>query len=369
MGGMEYPTLITGDANVLDPTEVLEVTAEHEFGHQYWYGMVATNEFEDAWLDEGINSYTETKVTAALLGQHTGVFQKPWSNLSDAALQYIQYSADPDYDPVTRFAWKFRNAASYGTITYGKSATLLRTLDGLVGEDTMDEAMRTYFLRYRFQHPTTQDFLNTIEEVAVRRGRATAVYATGSPAAALDVINLDIGRNNPFKLSTPEPVFDQSAKPRILIDSSLRPFFRQAVYGTAEMDYAVDAIASGPVDWWKDHPDWKLLRSTVTVHRIGDFILPVTMEVIFADGTRRREQWAPDPADVAANTRWHTWTYIGRNGKIVSAEVDPDHLLAMDLNRFNNSRTLAANPIPALKITNAWLTVTQFAEQIAGWLV
>ena len=66
--GMEYPTLITAGTSWLDPAWVLgnEEVTEHEFGHQYWYGMVATNEFEEAWLDEGINSYTETKVLAAL---------------------------------------------------------------------------------------------------------------------------------------------------------------------------------------------------------------------------------------------------------------------------------------------------------------
>src|SRR5580704_11063561 len=64
-GGMEYPTFITGDANWFAPEGehiFPEVVVEHEFGHQYWYGMVATNEFEDAWMDEGINSYTEVKV-------------------------------------------------------------------------------------------------------------------------------------------------------------------------------------------------------------------------------------------------------------------------------------------------------------------
>ncbi len=39
----------------------------------------------------------------------------------------------------------------------------------------MDEAMRTYFLRYRFTHPTTEDFLRTIEEVAIARGKAIAI--------------------------------------------------------------------------------------------------------------------------------------------------------------------------------------------------
>ncbi len=58
---MEYPTLITGGATWWEPTglRATEAVIVHEFGHQYWYGMVATNEFEEAWLDEGINSYTK----------------------------------------------------------------------------------------------------------------------------------------------------------------------------------------------------------------------------------------------------------------------------------------------------------------------
>src|SRR6202167_4920783 len=62
-GGMEYPTFITGDTNWFMPKGLAlpELVVEHEFGHQYWYGMVATNEFEDAWMDEGINSSTDVK--------------------------------------------------------------------------------------------------------------------------------------------------------------------------------------------------------------------------------------------------------------------------------------------------------------------
>ena len=45
------------------------LVVEHEFGHQYWYGMVATNEFENAWMDEGINQYMEAKVMDALYGK------------------------------------------------------------------------------------------------------------------------------------------------------------------------------------------------------------------------------------------------------------------------------------------------------------
>ena len=70
-GGMEYPTFITGDTSWFMPEglHLPELVVEHEFGHQYWYGMVATNEFEDAWMDEGIDSYTEVKVLASILAR------------------------------------------------------------------------------------------------------------------------------------------------------------------------------------------------------------------------------------------------------------------------------------------------------------
>ena len=185
MGGMEYPTLFTGDTSWFEPTHLTEVTAEHEFGHQYWYGMVATNEFEDAWLDEGINSYTEVKVLATVLGPQTSFFGRRYANAGDAALERMEYITAADLDPVTRHAWQFRNAASYGGVTYGKTATLLATLEGIVGTPTMDEAMRTYFMRFRFTHPTTEDFLRALEEVAIKNGKATSynpVTSSGGPS-------------------------------------------------------------------------------------------------------------------------------------------------------------------------------------------
>ncbi len=347
MEGMEYPTLITAGTTIVDPTRITEITAEHEFGHQYWYGMVATNEFEDAWLDEGINSYTEVKVTGAILGRETNALGLRWTNLSDAMLQYTQYAAMPDYDPVTRHAWQFRDASSYGGVTYGKSATLLATLEGLVGAETMDAAMRTYFMRYRFTHPTTEDFLRTIEEVAIARGRATGTHLlTG------EMPLMPAGWAGPADLAS-RPVYS---------DSSLRPFFRQAVYGTALLDYGIDAISSEPARWWvSDMQQQKLLRDVVTVHRIGDFVLPVTVQVVFSDGSRVRERW--DGQD-----RWKSFTYV-REARVVSAEIDPDHTMLLDLNEFNNSQTVAANPVPARKITTIWTSFLQLSSQMAGWLV
>ena len=261
IGGMEYPTLVTGDTSWINntPDYLTEITAEHEFGHQYWYGMVATNEFEDAWLDEGINSYTEGKVMAALYGDRTSFVHAPWANMSDQQLTTLEYINDPEYDPVTRHAWQFRDAGSYGAITYGKSATLLKTLEGIIGTDTMDEAMRTYFMRFRFTHPTTEDFLKTIEEVAIRRGRATGVAA---PPTAQAGLNINAG---------PAALLGMPPLPTAVdVSSSLRPYFQQAVYGTAVLDYAVDKVTSDPAEWWKPNGSGPVIyRDVITVHRIG----------------------------------------------------------------------------------------------------
>ncbi len=380
MGGMEYPTLFTGDTSWYEPTHITELTTEHEFGHQYWYGMVATNEFEDAWLDEGINSYTEVTVLDAILGRNTSIFNRSYANVGDYELQRLQYLVMPYYDPVTRWAFKFRNTYSYGGITYGKSATLLATLETLIGRDTMDEAMRTYFLRYRFTHPTAEDFLRTIEEVAIKNGRATVtggkvdssthhteqnqyhdMFQPGKAnpgAAAIDAAD-------PMKLH-PElaSLFNSPDRQSVFPVSSLRPFFDQAIYGTQVLDYSVDGISSDPVQWWlpaSKNKKQNQYLSTVYLRRKGDFIHPVTAEVVFDDGTHVRENW--NGVD-----RWVKFTYT-RNAKIVSAEIDPDHAVLLDSNFFNNSYTTASNKVPAHKLTNIWLSFNQLAAQLVSWIV
>jgi hypothetical protein len=317
MFGMEYPTLITAGTSWLDPDWVLgnELVTEHEFGHQYWYGMVATNEFEDAWLDEGINSYTETKVLAALFGDKTSVLNGKTVTFSDLEEQRASYLGLPDFDPMTRHAWQFVNSQSYGGITYGKTATVLTTLEALIGEDAMRRSLREYFMRYRFKHPNGPEFLETIKDVTGRQ--------------------------------------------------DLDDYFSQAVTGTRILDYEVTSVDSQPAKWW-DPPSGrdecsKGCQDTVTLHRKGDFILPVTLEVKFSDGTKKREHW--DGQD-----RWTRFTYQ-TNAKVISAEVDPDHQIWLDRDFFNNSYVVAHDGTAAHKWANYWLFANQLLAQILTWLV
>ena len=65
-GGMEYPTLFTAGTSWIVPDAVTFNTPEevtvHEAGHQWWQGVVGSNEFEDAWIDEGITTYATARV-------------------------------------------------------------------------------------------------------------------------------------------------------------------------------------------------------------------------------------------------------------------------------------------------------------------
>jgi hypothetical protein len=313
MGGMEYPTLITGETSWWEPSwdySALEVTTVHEFGHQYWYGMVATNEFEQAWLDEGINSYSETKVMAALFGRGTSYLNARTFHASDSEVLRDAYIAMPDYDSDARKAWEFVDSLSYASITYGKTATVLTTLESLVGEDVLRQSLHIYFLRYRFTHPDDGDFLRTVIEVS------------GRP--------------------------------------DLEAYFNQAIYGTQVLDYSVDSLTSARRNWW-ENTDSGPYRTNVVVRRRGSFLFPVTLEVRFADGSRQRAHW--DGAD-----RWRRFSWDSPS-QAVSAQIDPDHIIPLDVDLFNNSYTAEAHRTARYKLTNYWVAAQQLLAQWVSFLV
>lgn len=317
-GGMEYPTFITAGTAWWAPDSVLlpEGVTEHEFGHQYWYGMVATNEFEEAWLDEGINSYTEVKVLESLYGEFRSVVNGQHVTYGDREEQRGGYSQNATFDPMTRKAWQFAGDASYGGVTYGKTASVLLTLEIVIGEDTMQRAVRTWFQRYKFTHPTGTDFLKTIEEVSGK---------------------------------------------------DLSWYFNQAVTGTAVLDYEISDATYWPVDWYEAKRDEKnaTYHSEVTVHRKGNFIFPCEIEVKFDDGSKVREHWDGQGKD---EDRWHRFTY-DRKAKLVSAEVDPDHKVWLDVDFFNNSKLADRGDGTARrKLSNYWLTFSELLSQLLGWV-
>jgi hypothetical protein len=313
-GGMEYPTLITADTSWNTPSWNLEpeLVVEHEFGHQYWYGMVATNEFENAWMDEGINSYTEVKIMDALYGKTTSFFNSRLATLGERGLQRMSYSPVADLDPLSRNAWQFVDGRSYASTTYAKTALMMLTLESLIGEKTVIQGLHQYFERYKFKHPTPGEFTAAMNE------------ATGQ--------NLDW-------------------------------YWKQTIYGTETLDDRILSAGSERLDWYSKDPEKKgatVYHNEVIVHRRGTFEIPVVLEAKFDDGTTVRERWG-------GQDRWHRFTW-DKKAKLISAEIDPDHGTLLDRDPFNNSWTEKTNRKASGKLAGYWTLLTQWLGQALSWL-
>jgi aminopeptidase N len=275
---------------------------------------VATNEFEDAMLDEGINSYTECKILDDIFGKDKSNMDLWGLAESDDTSQRNGYLQVADLDPMARFGYQYINGSSYGAISYGKTSTVLLTLEKVIGEETLKRAIHTYFMRYRFTHPTKEDFLKTLEEVS--------------------------GQN-------------------------LRWYFDQAVYGTQILDYEIRRAGSDRLDWFqKDPPKEKKgetpYRTMVLVHRKGDFIFPVDVLIKFDNGESVTEHW--DGKD-----RWVRYTY-DKKAKLVSAQIDPGGAVRLDKDFFNNSYAQEADTRASRKLLYYWTWVTQLLAQWLAWL-
>jgi hypothetical protein len=151
-GGMEYPTLVTAfSAESENPGYDLERTVVHEIGHQYWYGMVASNEFEEAWLDEGFTSYAEDKVMETAYGVE--------ANLPVES----SYMTNPA--PLKQPSWAYGSHTQYAENVYMRAKLVLIGIENQVGSRTMQKILRTYFQKYKFKHPSTADFQRVVESV------------------------------------------------------------------------------------------------------------------------------------------------------------------------------------------------------------
>jgi hypothetical protein len=333
-GGMEYLTFITLGTHPmfamwpLDRMRAPELVTIHEFGHNYWMGMSATNEFEESWLDEGINSYYDMTIGDETYGAMQDVLGMRSTSFDS---NHASLGAGNYTDPVARAAWKFRTGNSYGLNSYPRPAITLRHLEGVVGEETFHRAMRHVFQTWKFRHMSTADFERTFQEAAGQdlswffeqalHSTRTLDYAVRT--ATSTKVKKDRGyfwRDGERELVEPEG--DGDKKPDEPKADAAKP------EGEAKGD-----------DGAKPDDEYK---STVIVDRLGDFVHPVTVELEFADGTTDRRQW--DGAD-----RWVRYQ-IQRPSKLVSATVDPDNIMALDVNRLNNGRLVEPRRAAAYKL-------------------
>ncbi len=312
--GMEYPTLFTAGTRWLVPGALTVNTPEevtvHESGHQWWQGMVGSNEFEHAWIDEGITTYATARAMDEGLPQghlearfFGGVLPWAYRDIPLSRATYWNrragYRANAETDLPSAFSYRYHPATgSY--VTYNKTALWLHTLERWLGWEVVQRGLQSLFERGRFAHP--------------------------GPEEVFDALSSAAGRD-------------------------LTPFFDEVFRSSNVFDYGVEALRSTTVEG--------VARSTVIVRRYGEAVFPVDVAVVFADGERIVERW--DGQD-----RWRAFVYE-RPARVVSAEVDPDRILLLDVNFTNNSRTIepGAREV-ATKWSLKWIVWLQ--DAMANWI-
>jgi hypothetical protein len=100
--------------------------------------------------------------------------------------------------------------------------------------------------------------------------------------------------------------------------------------------------------------------SEVVIHRRGDFVFPVELEVEFSDGSKKREQWDGGRADTA---RWRRFTYVGDN-KVVAARLDTPPL---DVRRWNDGRLAEPDRGPRRRVTSGFAALLSTLLSAVGF--
>jgi hypothetical protein len=299
-GGMEYPTLITTGGPWYGPPGVfaIETTAIHEFGHEYFYGLVATDEFHWPFLDEGINSYAENLAMETWLGPGS-MADLLGLDVSGVSLSAVFSNATGHDAKVAQPAASFEHGSDIGGLVYARTATIFETLRRTYGSEIVGRALGRYARRFRFAHPGPEDLIAVVREVMGDRAASTLRTA----------------------------LFDEGWVDFVVREASSAPA-REAA-GIFDRDGKRETVQP------KASPGWD---GSVLVQRHGTLVLPVIIELTRADGSKERVPWDGEASEIR----------IPYHGDVAlkAVVVDPDDHVLLDEDPKNNYMTVAAQPRP-----------------------
>jgi hypothetical protein len=228
--GMEYPTFITCGSfwGVGKYYKFAELVTAHELGHQYFQGILASNEFEQSFMDEGFNQYIEGRIMDENYPKGSNVDFLGFKVDDKESSRFSYVTMDfPEISEINKPSWHYPKGV-YGDLTYSKTATILFTFENMVGRANMDKVLKSYYQKWKFKHPKLQDFVQ--------------------------VVNSTLGK-------------DYSS------------FFEQTFEKPYSCDYMVDTLANSENG------------NSFTLKRIGRLVLPQDVQVNFSDGSTENFSW------------------------------------------------------------------------------
>lgn len=323
-GGMEYTTLFTSSGGGFVPSflKMAEMVTIHEFGHAYFMGIMASNEFEEPWLDEGVNSYWEQRIVDHYYGDGYGLVKLPFLKMSDRGQGRIGYITSPSRNIATNDlpSWMYPHN-TYSMMSYSKAAVWLHTLEGIIGIETMDNVFREYYRRWSFRHPSGHDFIAVVN----------------------DVVRKEHGER---------------------FGENMNWFFDQVLYGSGVCDFRLSGVSSTKIRSYSgiiegdsvtymssDRKSDTLYLSRVSLERLGEVTLPVEVLIGFDNGDEVLETWD-------GKASFKDFEYTGTR-KVIWANIDPQDKIDLDVNRINNSWTDNPDRTASRRMTNKFIFLVQ----------
>ena len=157
-GGMEYAmcTLITGERKF---GSLVGVTA-HELAHSWFQFLLATNELQHEWMDEGFTSYISDRAMNVVMEENK-------ENPNAGSYRGYTYLAKSGFEmPLTTQADRYNSNRSYGISAYTKGAVFMAQLEYVIGADNLAKTIKRYYKDWGFKHPTPDDFIRVAEKVS-----------------------------------------------------------------------------------------------------------------------------------------------------------------------------------------------------------
>ncbi|HEU5311251.1 MAG TPA: M1 family metallopeptidase, partial [Candidatus Eisenbacteria bacterium] len=278
-GAMEYPMLVMTEPGMhYEYLHVLEDTNAHELAHQWFYGLVASDEREHPWLDEGFSQFLEQE---HMEQRHPeGIFRLtgkyPWlrgyTPRVDDELAYLACAWSRDEEPIATPAQGHPGYRTYGVAAYSKPSMMLHTLRGVMGDSAFSAFLLEYVRRQGFRHPIPED-----------------VYAVANEYHSED----------------------------------LTEFFRSWIQTVDRPSFSLGKV--------RREREGERHRTCVTVRRLETMAFPVPVEARFTDGTTQT-QLVPtgDRENVAV---------FESDAPLEGVRLDPRHEI-IEMNRLDNGTGL-----------------------------
>jgi len=164
-GGMEYPTI-----TIISPTaneKILDFTIAHEVSHNWFYGILASNERLHPWMDEGVNTYYDNRYSQWKYGNEGEIKIGSQSlSIRDAERMLFETKASVKKDqPISTHGDEF-TILNYDLVAYYKTGAWMELLEQKLGKDVLDNAMQEYYRQWQFKHPYPEDFKKVLETVS-----------------------------------------------------------------------------------------------------------------------------------------------------------------------------------------------------------